>query len=276
MIQLSAFADEVSPSLPEALRVLREEHIAAIDLRSHAGTNVLDLTDQQLGEIKKLLHGEGFTVTTIATPLGKVAVHRARERDRFARALSIAGTLSARFVRVFSYYGPSQPWSAPDRLRWRGEILRRLTSMAEQARRAGVTLLVENDQDTFADTPPDMAALLADIPTGARTAFDPGNFALCGAAAYPDAFHVLEPWITSVHVKDVDADGLPVSAGAGVCNWPDIIRALADRDMHLALEPHLHHAGRAGGFTGPERFAHAAAALRSLINQSWIREEVKS
>ena len=55
MIRLSAFADEISADLNEQIEVLHSEHIHFIDLRGVWNTNVLDLTDQQVTEIKQTL-----------------------------------------------------------------------------------------------------------------------------------------------------------------------------------------------------------------------------
>ena len=55
MIRLSAFADEISADLNEQIEVLLSEHIYFIDLRGVWNTNVLDLTDQQVAEIKQRL-----------------------------------------------------------------------------------------------------------------------------------------------------------------------------------------------------------------------------
>ena len=55
MFTLSAFADEISPNPDEQIAVLQQCGIRHIELRSILKTNVLDLTDLQVAELKLLL-----------------------------------------------------------------------------------------------------------------------------------------------------------------------------------------------------------------------------
>ena len=68
MIRLSAFADEISPDLPEQIAILKRENIAHIDLRGVWNINVLDLTDEQAISIKELLEGHGIKLPPSALP----------------------------------------------------------------------------------------------------------------------------------------------------------------------------------------------------------------
>lgn len=68
MITLSAFADEISPNLDEAVAVLKDCGIGAIDLRGVDGTNVMKFTDAQVSQIKKTLRREKISVACIASP----------------------------------------------------------------------------------------------------------------------------------------------------------------------------------------------------------------
>ena len=52
MFTLSAFADEISPDPQEQIDVLTRCGVRCIELRSIHKTNVLDLTDLQVQELK--------------------------------------------------------------------------------------------------------------------------------------------------------------------------------------------------------------------------------
>ena len=104
---------------------------------------------------------------------------------------------------------------------------------------------------------------------------DPANFIQCGQTAYPDGYAALARWVRQVHVKDVAADGTIVAAGEGTTGWPELLRALPDDGYpgFLSLEPHLARGGQFGGFTGPDLFPRAAAALRDLLARvEWAEE----
>lgn len=274
MTPIAAFADEISPDLTAALAILREHNIQTVDIRSVDDINVLDLTDQRIDGIAHELTAADITVGAVASPIGKTSIevpHR-DELHRFDRALTIARRLSARYIRVFSYYGPHHGWNSHQtRQLWLPEVTRRLADMDSRANAAGVTLLIENERDTYADLPEHMVALLDSIGSDTlRTAFDPANYLLCQTQPYPDAYEILHRWIGCVHVKDIDEHGTAVPAGAGRSRWPELIDRLnTDHpDVCLSLEPHLAIAGPAGGFTGIDRFATAVTALTRLLPAS--------
>ena len=72
MLTLSAFADEIDPDPQRQIDVLSQCSIRHIELRSILKTNVLDLTDLQVQELKSLLDKHGFKLSAIGSPIGKV------------------------------------------------------------------------------------------------------------------------------------------------------------------------------------------------------------
>ena len=72
MFKLSAFADEIGPDPEQQIDVLKRCGIRYIELRSILKTNVLDLTDLQVRELKSLLDRHGFQLSAIGSPIGKV------------------------------------------------------------------------------------------------------------------------------------------------------------------------------------------------------------
>ncbi|HJZ57399.1 MAG TPA: sugar phosphate isomerase/epimerase, partial [Gemmataceae bacterium] len=89
MFTLSAFADEISPDSREQVAVLKSCGVRHIEFRSIHKTNVLALSEAQILEFKELLHGEGFKLSAIGSPIGKVAIDSPFEPhlDRFKRAI---------------------------------------------------------------------------------------------------------------------------------------------------------------------------------------------
>jgi 3-dehydroshikimate dehydratase len=277
-MRLAAFADEISPDLSEAVEVIRSQGINTIDLRSVGNVSILDLDDRRLDAIARMLAGERVDVAAIATPIGKTPVDAPvrAERARFERALDIAIRLSAKYIRVFTSYGPRNIWlSEADRDAWGDEIADRIADMGAGAARCGVTLLVENDRATFAESPLRMAGLLSDANSDTvATAFDAANYMLCGFDP-GSAFNVLRPRIGCLHVKDVDEMNRTTVAGQGRCRWPKIFEELAAApiEAYLSLEPHLRFAGPAGGFTGIDRFSDAVSALTNLLGEHAIAQK---
>ncbi len=269
MIRLSAFADEIAGDLAEQITVLRQEGIGHIDFRAAWGVNVLDLTDPQVTEARRLLSEAGIRVAAIASPIGKAPVDGDFEQylTRFERALTLARTFETAYVRIFSFYPPTDnPEAAPSV--WRDEALRRLRELTARAGAAGVTLVHENEKEIYGDTIDRCVDLFANLNDSRFVAaFDPANFIQCGQEPYPAAYAALRPWIEYVHVKDALADGTVTAAGEGIADWPETLSQLRESgyDGFLSLEPHLAASGRLGGFSGPDRFRHASQALQGLL-----------
>ncbi|MDQ2903245.1 MAG: sugar phosphate isomerase/epimerase [Chloroflexota bacterium] len=268
MIRLSAFADEISADLDEQIAVLQSEQIHFLDLRSVWGTNVLDLSDQQVEKIKQTLNRQGIGVAAIGSPLGKVPVDSPFEAHlaRLERAITLAHIFEAPFIRIFSFYPPTTSQADPDA--WRDEVHRRLGEMITRAQAANVILIHENEKDIYGDTIARCVDLFQQHASASfQAVFDPANFIQCGQVPYPDAYEALRPWIHYVHVKDARPDGSVVAAGEGAARWPDLLQSLRQDGYtgFLALEPHLASAGQYQGFSGPDLFQRASQALQQML-----------
>ena len=276
MIRLSAFADEISADLNEQIEVLHSENIHFIDLRGVWNTNVLDLTDQQVAEIKQTLDAQGIGVSAIASPIGKIPIDAPFEDhlQRFQRAIELAQFFHTPFIRIFSFYPPVSEGTASvengstDPATWRNEVLSRIRELTRLARNANLILLHENEKDIYGDSIVRCTDLLQNInDPHFQAIFDPANFIQCKQTPYPDAFLALRPWLRYMHVKDALADGTVVAAGEGVARWPEIVQRLhADGyDGFFSLEPHLALSGQFQGFSGPELFRKASQSFQRLL-----------
>lgn len=274
MIRLSAFADEISPDLDKQIEVLIGEGIAFVDFRSAWGTNVLDMSDEQIITAKQKLEAKGIEVAAIGSPIGKVPVDTPFEEymKRFERALTVAKMFNTRYIRIFSFYAPAAGGSdqKPDPTSYREEVLKYLREMTAIARAAGIVLVHENEKDIYGDTIARNVDLLRSIENPYfRAAFDPANYLQCKQTPYPDAYEAVRPWLDYVHVKDVNANGTLVVAGEGEGRWVDTLQRLRDDhyDGFLAIEPHLASAGKYQGFSGPDLFRSASQALQKLLRE---------
>jgi 3-dehydroshikimate dehydratase len=271
MIRLSAFADEISPDLPEQIAILKRENIAHIDLRGVWNINVLDLTDEQAISIKELLEGHGIKVAAIGSPIGKVPIDSPFDEhlERFERAIRLAHLFGTPLVRIFSFYPPTEIASDtidPDS--WRDEVVWRLREMTTRARAAGITLIHENEKGIYGDSIARCVDLLQECNASHfQAVFDPANFIQCGQIPYPDAYEALRPWLHYVHVKDALLDGDVVAAGEGAARWPELLERLRQDsyDGFFSLEPHLASAGTYQGFSGPDLFRYASQALQQML-----------
>src|SRR5215213_6815974 len=108
MFTISAFADEISPEPQEQIDVLKECGVRHIEFRSIHKTNVLSLDDKQITDFKALLDREGFKLSAIGSPIGKIRIDEpfGPHLERFRRAIHLCGVFGTPNIRIFSYYPP--------------------------------------------------------------------------------------------------------------------------------------------------------------------------
>lgn len=261
---LSAFADEISPDLAVQLAECGRHGLDAIELRSAFGKNVLDLSDHEAGEIAVACRNEGLRVQGIGSPIGKVKSGESTpdaEDAKLARAIEIAHHVGAERIRIFLPEFPAETGLetvAP----WVELLIRR-------AEAANILLLHENDARYWGAFPDNASALFAAYGGGTlKAAFDFANTVLIGFRPVEDWFEWIVPHLDTLHIKDAKRDeqggGGVVPAGQGDGQMREAFALLEGWEGHLAIEPHLSHAGHAGGFSGIELFTEAVYALREL------------
>jgi sugar phosphate isomerase/epimerase len=268
MFTLSAFADEISPDPQEQLDVLNRCGVKHIEFRSILKTNVLDLTDLQIGEFKSLLDRHGFRLSAIGSPIGKVKIDQPFEPhlQRFERAVELAKRFGTPNIRVFSYYKPDgTDW--PQR---RGEVMARMTEKVRRAEKAGVRLVHENEHNIYGDDPDRVVDVLKTVNSPSlRAVYDAANYVFCGYDPW-QGWQKTKAWTAHFHIKDWIAGQTHGSlAGEGQGRIPEVIAEVAQSyDGFATLEPHLLGGGPTGGVTGPELFPKAVAAFKAILDKA--------
>ena len=276
MFVLSAFADEISPDPRVQVDVLKACGIRHIEFRSVHKTNVLSLSDDQLRLFKQLLDGEGFKLSAVGSPVGKVPIDSPEQpqMDKFKRAVEVAHLFGTPNIRVFSYYPPTYyPWEE-NWAQWREEVVRRLRAKVELAETAGVVLLHENEHKIYGDSPDRVADLARSIQSPAfKLAYDAANYVFCG-------YDPLVGWektrdhTAHLHVKDWKGTGeeshTGVIPGTGDGQIPASIADAVKRGYRgfATMEPHLRGGGPTGGVTGYDLFPLAVEAFQRIVTEA--------
>jgi 3-dehydroshikimate dehydratase len=272
---LSAFADEISPDPAEQLAVLKSCRVRFIEFRSVFKTNVLKLSDGQVGEFKKMLEGEGFGLSAVGSPVGKVGIDQPFEPhlDLFKRALHLCGVFGCPRVRVFSYYPPTGSTGVTDWTPHREEVVRRMSVKAEMAAAAGVVLFHENEYNIYGDSPERVADLMTGVNhPSLRCAYDAADWVFCGYDPVA-GWELTKEWTTHLHIKDWktpvpgDGHGTGVIPGTGDGRMSHSIADAVKRGYQgfAVMEPHLRGGGPTGGITGPDLFPLAVEAFRGML-----------
>ena len=271
MFLLSAFGDEIAADLEEQLRVLNELEVDGLDLRGAWGTNVVQLTDEQVRQARQMCDDHGITVRCIGSPIGKspLADPIQNELDRLQRIIEVAGMLGTANIRLFAFYPPDTSTNAHYDQHL-DEVIERMSKLAEVAGAGNCTLQLENEKEVVNDTPERCAAIMQGVNSPhMRFIWDPANFVQVGAAEQVDRYwDTLSPYIGYIHIKDARlADGSVTPAGEGDGQVLKLLERLKTSGWGgvLSLEPHLKIAGHSGGFSGAEGMRVAVTALRKLL-----------
>lgn len=270
--ELSGFGDEIDDDPKIQIAVMQALGANHIEVRSAWGTNIVDLDDAQLRELKSLLDAADMKVSAIASPIGKVDVSLPVEHEveRLRRAVNAAQVLESRYIRIFSfYYGEDVAVESI-----RDAVIERMRALADVAEESGVILLHENEKDIYGDIPERVLDIIETVASPAlKVAWDAANFVQVGVKPFDDGYAKLRPHLEYLQVKDAlfsNATVVPAGEGDG-----DVLRTVealkADGYTGFAsLEPHLAGAHGLGGFSGPTAFGIAARAFAKVLHEAGV------
>ena len=236
-IKLSAFADESCDSFSGQIDALKRNGLGYLEIRNLDGLNVSKLTLSRAKELRQILDGEGLSVWSIGSPIGKIQIGDDFEAhmDLYRHTLDVAGELGAKNIRLFSFFMPKNE----DPAQYKNLVLDRMARFVETAAEYGVNPCHENEKGIYGDVAARCLELHRAVP-GLKAVFDPANFVQCGQDTL-EAWIMLSPYVHYLHIKDALSDGRVVPPGTGLGNVPAIVRAyLAQGGNAISLEPHLY------------------------------------
>lgn len=271
MFTLTGFGDEIGPNLAEQMDVMGAEGVKFIELRGVNNKNVMEFTQDECTEFKKMLDDRGFGISAIGSPIGKVKVNNDFDKylDDFKHALDLAKFFEAKYIRLFTYYPPD----GEDINDYRDEVMRRMKIKTDLAEKADVILLSENESSLYGMSPENCADVLETVNSPyLKAIFDPANFILRGFKPFDRCWPLLKKHTAYFHIKDAklgegEEGGHMTVAGEGDGQIPEVLAdAVASGfDGFASLEPHLAKGGKFSGFTGPDKFVGAIRAIKKVI-----------
>jgi L-ribulose-5-phosphate 3-epimerase len=257
-IPIAAITDEFSPTLSEAIPLMKEIGMTAAELRVVNGKNIMDLSEDELKQTKEDLDRAELPVISIASPLLKCILPNAPqldsrfEHDVFASkhmyedqprlteaALKLAQFFGARIIRVFSY------WRTIDPAACTNAIVESLNNLATIAQKEKVIIGLENEHACNVGTAAEAKRILEAIQSpNLQLVWDPANALVAGEDPVPGGYASLpKERIVHVHAKDCHMEGnKPIWGPLGTrsVRWKEQISALlADNYKgYISLETH--------------------------------------
>ncbi|MBP3351669.1 MAG: sugar phosphate isomerase/epimerase [Lachnospiraceae bacterium] len=229
---LAAFADEADSSISGQIKAMTKNNIRYLEIRGVDGENISDISVTKAKEVRKQLEDSDISVWSLGSPYGKIGINEdfAPHLDKFKHGLELADTLGAKHIRMFSFYVPTG-----GEARYRDEVMNRLAQFIQAAKGSGITLCHENEKGIYGDIASRCEEIHKTFPQ-LKAVFDPANFIQCGQDTV-EAWNMLHPYVTYMHIKDALADGSVVPAGKGIGNLPYLLSQY--KGSVLTLEPHL-------------------------------------
>jgi sugar phosphate isomerase/epimerase len=188
------------------------------------------------------------------------------------RTIEIGQAFGTDRIRVFSFYLSKGAKIEQER----SGVMNRLEAMVKAAEEGGAVLYHENERDIYGARPAGVRDLFATIRSKHfKGIFDPANFVAEGLRPFEECWKAgLDSLTDYFHIKDM-VPGAPtcVPAGEGKGQIPELFADLAGRKWSgfMTLEPHMSSGGQFSGFTGPELFAKAAAALQRELDKVGLK-----
>lgn len=236
---LSGFTDEISPVLAEQLSVMKELNLHYMECRGVDGKNLIEYSNEQIQDIKKLLTQSQVKLSALGSPIGKIDITEDFEPHfmLFKHAVEAAHIMETPNIRLFSFYIPEGEHS-----RYESEVFRRTEQMVEYAIFHKVILMHENEKGIYGDNAQRCLNLMERFYCDHyKAVFDFANFVQVGQDTL-EAYEMLSPYIYYIHIKDaLFSDGSVVPAGYGDGNVKQILSSLIKNGYNgfLSLEPHL-------------------------------------
>lgn len=277
---IAVITDEFSQDFDRVCATAAALGIPELEIRTAWGKNVLDMSDQEIADLKATADRHGRRFICVASPTYKCVlpdggdVDARFQHDAFQasftfddqprvleRALVIAERLEAPFVRVFSFWRTVNPRRNFDR------IVEVLGQGGETARKAGVLLGLENEHACHFGTGQEVGWAARQLdPKAYGIVWDPANAVVAGETAVPDGFACIPAQrICHVHAKDCVMDpatGKPAwgDVGAGEVGWTEQLAALVASGYSgtLSLETHW-------GGPGGDKYAGSTICAKSLM-----------
>ncbi len=220
---VSILTDEIHQDPQVFLPFLRERGLKFAEIRMVRGRRYPDLDPRDKADLPARLEEAGLEVSALSPGLFKGPAGPGGQRMKesleglFPRALDEAGAFHCRRILVFA---PDRDPDLPPGPPFPGWLLENFIHAADLARERGLTLFLENEPGSWADTGPASARLLEVLGhPSLRANWDPANALFAGEEKpWEEGFSALAPFVGHVHVKDA----LPPGGGGGGTKGQDL------------------------------------------------------
>ncbi len=248
MFKVGIFPDTLGQDFEKTLDVVANEfELKQVELRTMWNKNIVDLSEDELKKVEKIIKDKKLSVCGIGSPFLKCQLTEEGEVDEtdtfFAEAesyeehlnildhsIELAKRFNTNLVRCFGFWRQkltSQLWQ---------EMIDKFNKAVKIAKKNDIVLVLENCPGQNISTGEEARRLLAEIKSpNLRLLWDPDNSFNQKEIPYPDGYCLVKDYIGHVHVKDSiwnrklnKAESAPF--GEGEIDWEGQFKALLNYD----------------------------------------------
>ncbi len=242
-MDLGIVSDEIAPGFREALNYGTSWGITKYEIRTLKTGRVPNVEHREIQEVLDGIRSEGVEISALSPGMFKMPVTNQAEIRRqldvlLPDTIRIAEKFGTQKLIVFGFQrNPGEP---SENLKLAVDYLGEAT---EIAKKAGMTLLIENEPGFWCDTGTNTASILSEISSPAlRANWDPCNAFGLDEEPFPDGYAAVKEFVANVHVKDTRKGALVecVPVGEGLIDWRGQLRALLEDRLveHVTIETH--------------------------------------
>lgn len=229
-MKLSVIGDEVGYDIQDQLSTINQFDIKNIEIRKIKGINIVDCSDSTIKEVIDCIIEKQINVSMISTNIGKKSRKIEQVYRDFDKALNLAANLRCKFIRIFSDIEKDEQ-----------ENLACINNLISCAEKEKVTLVLENEINTYADNPVSCQKILSGTNGRIGLLYDAGNFYKCGFSI-KEMFAEFSKHIVYIHLKDMQKDSYEwCYLGEGELDVLPFLKHLFHTDFkgYISLEPHF-------------------------------------
>ncbi len=252
MIKLSVFSDDLAADWQRSIAIAQEAGVQGLEIRNIWGKSSKDLTDDEAKGMAKALKGTGLGISCMGSTYGRLfwlddPDAKKMTEDVLAKMIRFCEIFDTNLIRIFALWIPGyedhkDKWAVRPRfnLDLLTRIVRNMEDSVRMAEKAGVSLLIENEGNSYSGTCREARLIMEAVDSPAvQCIFHPRLAGLTGEPAYPEGYNQTRQYTKHVHMGRLDYywDGT-----APTIPHREVLEALvADNyDGWITIERHFH------------------------------------
>ena len=243
-MRLAIVSDEISRDFSTAVELGVEWGIRTFEIRGLRTGRIPEVAEWEIRDLSAVNEQFGITISALSPGVFKVPIAAAETahqlRETLPKSYELAHRLGTDRVIIFGgrrEEGVEQKAALP-------RVVDLLRQAVEEAERAGIRLLLENEPICWADTGQAAAEIIRQVShPHLRLNWDPGNSFHAGGRPYPDEYEGLKDLVGHLHINDKrrrEGRCETVALGEGEVDWRGQLAALRRDgfDGYYTVETH--------------------------------------